>query len=243
MTARAAIVTGGSSGIGLAIAAMLGREGYAITLAARRAEKLAEAADGLRAEGFDVQDVAGDLADEQVVTAVVDAHRDRYGRLDVLVNNAGIGRGAAIGELETRHLDLLLSINVRTMTLFCRESVAMLRAAGGEHRKAMIVNTSSLSGKNGQAWLSAYSATKFAVVGLTQALHRELSGDGIKCTVLCPGLVDTPMTDFVKDEVPAGDMISPNDIALQVKCLLDMSPACIVPEVQFVRPGDGPWGG
>jgi NAD(P)-dependent dehydrogenase (short-subunit alcohol dehydrogenase family) len=243
VTGRAAIVTGGSSGIGLAIARMLGREGYDITLAARRADKLAAAAEELRREGGRVQEVAGNLADEDVVKAVVASHRDRFGRLDVLVNNAGIGIGGAVDEIQTRHLDLQLAVNVRATALFCRESLGLLRAAGAEHRKALIVNTSSLSGKNGQAWLAAYSASKFAVVGLTQALHRELSTSGIKATVLCPGLVDTPMTDFVKRDVPAEDMIRPDDVALQVKCLLDMSPACIVPEVQFVRPGDGPWGG
>jgi NAD(P)-dependent dehydrogenase (short-subunit alcohol dehydrogenase family) len=243
MSDRAAIVTGGSSGIGLAIARMLAREGYGITLAARRPAKLAAAAEEVRSEGGEVKHVAGNLADEEVVKQVVSEHREHFGRLDVLVNNAGVGIGGAIGEMQTRHIDLQLALNVRATMLFCRESVELLRAAGAEHRKALIVNTSSLSGKNGQAWLAAYSASKFAVVGLTQALHRELSEAGVKATVLCPGLVDTPMTDFVKDDVPAAEMISPEDIALQVKCLLEMSPACIVPEIQFVRPGEGPWGG
>ncbi|MEA2493983.1 MAG: hypothetical protein QOJ29_1894, partial [Thermoleophilaceae bacterium] len=89
MADRAAIVTGASSGIGLAIARMLGAEGYGLTMAARRPEKLEEAAQGLRDEGFDVEHVAGNLGDEEVVKQVVAAHRDRFGRLDVLINNAG----------------------------------------------------------------------------------------------------------------------------------------------------------
>src|SRR5215510_11084331 len=96
---RAAIVTGGSSGIGLAIARMLGEEGYALTVAARRPDKLADAAEGLRGEGYEVQDIAGNLSDEEVIKGVVDAHREQFGRLDVLVNNAGVGVGAPVGEI------------------------------------------------------------------------------------------------------------------------------------------------
>jgi NAD(P)-dependent dehydrogenase (short-subunit alcohol dehydrogenase family) len=238
MADRAAIVTGASSGIGLAIARMLGREGYGLTLAARRPDKLEAAAEGLAGEGFDVQHVAGNLGDEDAVKQVVEAHREKFGRLDVLVNNAGVGIGAAVADIQTKHLDMQLNTNVRSIVLFYRESVEMLRAAGAEHRNALVVNTSSISGKYGQAWLSVYSASKHAVVGWTQAMHKELAGDGIKSTALCPAFVDTPMTDFVKGQVEPEAMIRPEDIAIAVKALLDMSPACIVPEIQFIRPGD-----
>jgi NAD(P)-dependent dehydrogenase (short-subunit alcohol dehydrogenase family) len=238
MADRAAIVTGASSGIGLAIARMLGQRGHGLTLAARRPEKLEAAAEGLRGEGFDVQHVAGNLGDEEVIKQVVAAHRERFGRLDVLVNNAGVGIGAPVGEIETKKLDIQLDTNVRSIVLFYRESVEMLRAAGAEHRNALVVNTASIAGKHGQAWLSVYAASKFAVVGFTQSMHRELAGDGIKSTALCPGFVDTPMTDFVKGQVEPEAMIRPEDIAIAVAALLDMSPACIVPEIQFIRPGD-----
>ena len=101
-----------------------------------------------------------------------------------------------------------------------------------------MVNTSSISGKTGEAWLSVYSATKAAVVGFTQAMHKELGGEGIKSTALCPAFVDTPMTDFVKEQVKPEDMIQVSDVAETVRVLLRMSPGCIVPEVQFLRPGD-----
>jgi NAD(P)-dependent dehydrogenase (short-subunit alcohol dehydrogenase family) len=238
MAERAAIVTGGSSGIGLAIARMLGQQGYGITLAARRPDKLEAAADGLRGEGFDVEHVAGNLGDEEVVKQVVAAHRERFGRLDVLVNNAGVGVGAPVAEITTKAIDLQLNTNVRSIILFHRETIDLLRAAGAEHKNALIVNTSSISGKFGQAWLSVYSATKFAVVGWTQAMYKELASEGIKSTALCPGFVDTPMTEFVKGQVEPEAMIQPEDIAIAVKALLEMSPACIVPEIQFIRPGD-----
>ena len=238
MAQRAAIVTGGSSGIGLGIARVLGEEGYAVTVAARRPEKLEEAVEGLRADGYDVNSVSGNLADEAVVQEVVRSHRERFGRLDVLVNNAGVGAGEAVGELTTKKVDLQLAINLRSPILFYRECTELLRAAGAEHRCALVVNTSSISGKSGEAWLSVYSATKAAVVGFTQAMHKELGGDGIKSTALCPAFVDTPMTDFVKEQISAEDMIQVSDVAEIVRVLLKMSPGCIVPEVQFLRPGD-----
>ena len=102
-----------------------------------------------------------------------------------------------------------------------------------------MVNTASIAGKSGQAGLSAYSATKFAVIGLSQAAHKELSNDGIQVTAFCPGFVATPMTDWIKDQISEEEMIQPEDIAEAVRFLLRTSPNCIVPEVMFIRPGDG----
>jgi NAD(P)-dependent dehydrogenase (short-subunit alcohol dehydrogenase family) len=238
MADRAAIVTGGSSGIGLAIARMLGEEGHALTVAARRPEKLDAAVAGLRDEGFEVNSVAGNLGDEAIVQEVVRSHRDRFGRLDVLVNNAGVGIGAAVDEIDAKKVDLQLAINLRSLVLFYRECTEMLRAAGAEHRRALVINMSSISGKSGQPWLSVYSATKAAVVGFTQAMHKELGTQGIKSTALCPGFVDTPMTDFVKEHVKPEDMIQVSDIAETVRVLLKMSPGCVVPEIQFLRAGE-----
>jgi NAD(P)-dependent dehydrogenase (short-subunit alcohol dehydrogenase family) len=167
MADRAAIVTGGSSGIGLAIARMLGDEGYGVTVAARRPDKLEAAARELAAGGREVQHVAGDMSSEETVRRVVNAHRDRFGRLDVLVNNAGVGFGATVAEIQTKYLDMQLAVNLRSIVLFYRECVEMLRAAAAEHRNAQVVNTASISGKSGQPWLSVYSATKHGVVGFT----------------------------------------------------------------------------
>jgi NAD(P)-dependent dehydrogenase (short-subunit alcohol dehydrogenase family) len=125
---RAAIVTGASSGIGLAIARVLGEEGFGITMAARRAEKLDAAVAGIAADGFDVQGIAVNVSDEAEIQRVVSAHRDRYGRLDVLVNNAGVGIGAPVGEIQTKHLDMQLAVNLRQIVIFYRECAAMLQA-------------------------------------------------------------------------------------------------------------------
>jgi NAD(P)-dependent dehydrogenase (short-subunit alcohol dehydrogenase family) len=238
MAQRAAIVTGASSGIGLAIARVLGHEGHAVTMAARRPEKLENAVAELAGEGLEVHGVAANVAEEAEIQKVVAAHRERYERLDVLVNNAGVGIGANLGEIQTKHLDMQLDINLRSIVIFYRECLTLLQAAGAEHRNALVVNTSSISGKRAEAWLSVYSATKHGVVGWTESMNKELGPQGIKSTALCPAFVDTPMTDFVKEQVKAEEMIRPEDIAESVRYLLRLSPACVVPEMMFVRPGD-----
>jgi NAD(P)-dependent dehydrogenase (short-subunit alcohol dehydrogenase family) len=238
MPDRAALVTGASSGIGLAIADLLGEEGYGLTVAARRPEKLSAAVEELRGKGYDVEEVAANLGAEEDVQRVVAAHRERFGRLDVLVNNAGVGVGAPVGEQQTKRIDLQLDVNLRAIILFYRECVDMLKAAGGEHGNALVVNLSSIAGKSGAGWLSVYAATKAAVIGWTKSMNQELANDGIKNVALCPGFVDTPMADFVKDQIKPEEMIRTQDIAEAVRFLLRTSPACRVPEIVFERPGE-----
>src|SRR3954468_8829129 len=241
MAERAAIVTGASSGIGLALAHMLGQEGHALTVASRRPEKLEPAAEELRDAGYEVEAIPanfGGAESEAEVQKVVAAHRERFGRLDVLCNNAGVGIGAGVGEIVTKRMDIQLNTNLRQIILFYRECLDMLKAAGAEHHNALVINTASISGKRAEAWLNIYSATKYAVVGFTEAMNKELNGEGIKSTALCPAFVDTPMTDFVKGQVAAEDMIRPEDTGEMVRSLLRLSPACVVPEIIFQRPGE-----
>lgn len=232
---RAALVTGGSSGIGLAVAAALRRDGYGVTLTARRPDKLRAAAREVSPDGHGVLAVAADMADEQDIKDVVAAQREQFGRLDVLINNAGVGIQVDMAETETKQLDLQLAVNLRAVYLMARECIPMLKRAAAETGKALIANTASYAGKNGQARLSAYSATKFGVVGLSQSMHKELSGDGIQVTALCPGFVATPMTDPLDDRIPKERMIRPEDLAEAVTFLLRTSSHCFVPEIQFLE--------
>jgi NAD(P)-dependent dehydrogenase (short-subunit alcohol dehydrogenase family) len=237
MSDRAAIVTGGSSGIGFAIARILLEEGYGVTVAARRPDKLQEAAEQLASAGGEVVHVAGNMGSEEVIAEVVATHKDRFGRLDVLVNNAGVGVGVAVADIETKRLDMQLAVNLRSVVLFYRECAQLLRDAGAEHRNALVVNTSSISGKYGEPWLSVYSATKAGVIGFTEAMNKELGHEGIKSCALCPAFVDTAMTEFVKQHVPAEDMIRVEDVAEAVRMLLRLSPGCVIPEIIFQPPG------
>jgi NAD(P)-dependent dehydrogenase (short-subunit alcohol dehydrogenase family) len=238
MSERAAIVTGASRGIGFALAQTLGEEGHALTIAARRPESLERAAEELRSRGFTVEAVPANLADEDGVREVVGRHRDRYGRLDVLVNNAGVGIGARAEEHQTKHVDLQLDVNLRATILFYRECVELLRAAGAEHRNALVVNLASIAGKSPQPWLSVYSATKAAVAAYTVAMNKELAKHGVKSVAFAPGFVDTDMTDYIKDKVPAEEMLLPSDISEALRFLLRVSPMCLVPEIVFQRPGE-----
>jgi short-subunit dehydrogenase len=230
-------VTGASRGIGLALAEALGESGYGLTITARKPEGIERTAHELREKGYEVEYLAANMADEEAIKQVVRLHREHFGRLDVLVNNAGLGIGSPAGEHQTKHVDLQLGVNLRAIVIFYRECLDMLRAAGAEHRSALVVNLASIAGKSPEPWLSVYSATKAAVLAYTQAMNKELNGDGIKSTAFAPGFVDTDMTDFAKQNVPADQMLRTSDIAEALKFLLRVSPAAVIPEVIFQRPG------
>ncbi|HEX8753070.1 MAG TPA: SDR family oxidoreductase [Solirubrobacterales bacterium] len=236
MGRKVALVTGASSGIGLAIATMLAEEGYDLTVTSRTPEKIEAAAAQLAALGTEVVHVAADMAEEDAPARVLAAHRERFDRLDVLVNNAGLGIAGPIGEVKTKHMDLQLALNLRSVMLFYREALELLRAAGAEHGNALVVNVSSVAGKQGEAGLGVYSATKHGVVGFTQAMQRELAGEGIKSCAVCPGYVDTPLADYMKDRLPAEEMIQPRDVAESVRSLLQLSPHCAIGELVLTKP-------
>jgi short-subunit dehydrogenase len=238
MPDRAALVTGASRGIGLALAEALGDEGYALTISARKPDTLEQTAESLRAKGYEVQAVPANMADEDAIAGLVQVHRHRYGRLDVLVNNAGVGVGAGAAEHQTKYIDLQIGVNLRAIILLYRDCLDMLRAAGAEHHNAVVINLASIAGKSPSPWLSVYSATKAAVLAYTQAMNKELGPEGIKSTAFAPGFVDTDMTDFVKQSVSPEEMIRPTDIAEALRFLLRVSSNCVVPEIIFGRPNE-----
>ena len=238
--ARAAIVTGASSGIGLAIARVLGEEGHGLTIAARRPEKLEAAADGpARRTGSSCSRAPPTSPTRRRSSGSSTPTASATARLDVLVNNAGVGVGAPVGEMQTKYIDMQLTINLRSIFLFYRECRARCSRPPARSTATRWSSTPPRSPASAaRRWLSVYSATKHGVVGWTEAMNKELGGDGIKSTALCPAFVDTPMTDFVKEHVPADEMIRPEDVAESVRYLLKLSPACVIPEFMFVRPGD-----
>jgi short-subunit dehydrogenase len=238
MTQRAAIVTGATSGIGQAVARALAEEGHGLTLTARRADRLDALATELRDEGFAVHAVPAELQEDGAAARVVDAHREHWGRLDVLVNNAGVGRGAAVAETTQADLDLQLAVNLRTPILLYREAIGLLRAGAREHQGALVVNVASVTGVYGEPWLSVYAATKAGLINWTESMHRELSAEGVKSTALCPGFVDTPSREPDAGAPDPTAMMTPDDIAEAVRFLLRVSPACCVPRMELVRPGE-----
>jgi NAD(P)-dependent dehydrogenase (short-subunit alcohol dehydrogenase family) len=220
---RAALVTGGSSGIGLAIAAMLRESGFSLTLVGRTREKVLAAADTLAAHA-----VTADVSKEEDCRRIVDEHREEHGRLDLLVNSAGVGIAGSIDELDTRHIDLQLNVNLRGLMLVTAAALPLLRDASG-----LIVNIASIAGTIPSPGLPVYGATKAAVIQFTNTLNRAEEEHGIRATALSPGFVDTPMSDFAP--IPKEDMIRPEDCAEVVRSLLRLSPRARIPQVVIER--------
>jgi NAD(P)-dependent dehydrogenase (short-subunit alcohol dehydrogenase family) len=220
-----ALVTGGSSGIGLAIARMLREEGFALTLASRTQEKVEAAAAELDAVGL-----AANLASEEDCIRIVAEHRERHGGMDVLVNSGGIGIAGTVESLQTKHLDLQLAVNLRGLLLVTRESIPMLKASRG-----WVVNLASIAGTTATPGLTVYGATKAAVIALTRSLNAELDGDGVRAIALCPGFVDTAMAAW--SGLEADEMIQPDDCAEVIRACLRLSPRARIPQIVIERVG------
>jgi NAD(P)-dependent dehydrogenase (short-subunit alcohol dehydrogenase family) len=223
--ARAALVTGGSSGIGLAIARMLRDEGFDLTLVSRRPERIEAAAAELGAAA-----VAANVAEAEECERIVAEHRDRFGRLDVLVNSAGIGILGRVEELPAKSLDLQLDVNLRGLFLVTQAAIPLLRESRG-----WIVNLASIAGTLPTPELATYGATKAAVIALTRSLNEELDVDGVRAIALCPGFVDTPMARW--SGVEPAEMIRPEDCAEVVRMCLRLSPNARIPQVVIERTG------
>jgi NAD(P)-dependent dehydrogenase (short-subunit alcohol dehydrogenase family) len=223
--AKAALVTGGSSGIGLAIARMLRDEDYGVMLAARNPDRLAAAATELGAEC-----VAANVADEDDCQRIVAEHRARFERLDVLVNSAGVGVAGRIEDLETKHWDLQLNVNLRSAFLVTRFALPLLKQSHG-----IVVNLASIAGTMPAPGLAAYGAAKAGLISLTRSLNAEHGDDGVRATAICPGFVDTPMAAWTG--MPSEEMIQPEDCAEVVRALLRLSPRARIPQVIIERLG------
>jgi NAD(P)-dependent dehydrogenase (short-subunit alcohol dehydrogenase family) len=220
---RAALVTGASSGIGLAVARALAEDGYGIALAARRASLL----DDLAAElGGRALPVPTDVTDARAVETLVATTVERFGRIDVVVTSAGVGRWLPLEELEETVWDEQLDVNLKGTYLVARAALPHLRASRG-----YLVTISSVSGTIGQAHGAAYNASKWGVRGFTQSFLKEARGDGVRATAICPGLVATPM---VGRDV-ADDIIAVDDVVATVRWLLSLRPIVQVKDVVLER--------
>ncbi|HEY2327196.1 MAG TPA: SDR family oxidoreductase [Gaiellaceae bacterium] len=220
-----ALVTGGSSGIGLAIARMLRAEGFELTLASRTQEKIEAAAGELGAQA-----VAANMGSEEDCIRVVAAHKERFGGLDVLVNSAGIGIGDSAESLSAKHMDLQIGVNLRGLLLVTREALPLLKSSRG-----WIINLASIAGTEPTPSLLVYGATKAAVIAATRTLNAELDGDGVRAIAICPGFVDTPMAQW--SGLPGTEMIQPEDCAEVVRMCLKLSPHARIPQVIIERVG------
>jgi 3-oxoacyl-[acyl-carrier protein] reductase len=223
---KTALVTGGSSGIGLAVARALAERGMGVAVAARGAERLERAVAAL---GQGALGVPTDVADADQVAALFEQVVDYFGHLDVLVNNAGVGHWGPVDKIDPERWERVQGVNVRGAFLCSRAAWPLLKRRGGGY----IFNIGSVAGKEGFAEGSAYSTSKFALMGLSESLREEGIPFGIKVTAICPGYVDTPMVEG--SGVPPGEMIRPEDIAATCLYLMSLSPMVSVPEIVLRR--------
>jgi NAD(P)-dependent dehydrogenase (short-subunit alcohol dehydrogenase family) len=204
-----AVVTGGARGIGYAIAERLADEGARIATVALHADSAEAAAERLREGGHDAVGIGADVADEADTRRYVAATVQAYGRIDVLVCNAGTIEVAPLLDTSAAAWDRVLAVNARGVFLGCREVAAQMIAQGGGGR---IVNVSSGAGRQGGPSISAYAASKFAVIGFTQSIAAELAPHGIAVNACCPGHVTTTrMWEQIDTEVARRSGSAPGD--------------------------------
>jgi len=241
MADRAAIVTGASSGIGLALATALARDGYGVTISARKAERLEAVAAVLAADGLDVNAVASDAGQPDSAEQLVAAHLDRYGRVDVAVANAGTGSPGSAGDNRLKDTDRMTRVNLLAPFALAREAIPHMRAAATEGSRPWFVIMSSLSGVWPMNGFAAYSATKAAAVSLAKSINVEEASTGVRACAICPGYVDTDFTTWTHDTVPPDTMLSAQDVSETVMYLLRLSENAVVYEIVLQRAGARPF--
>ncbi|MFF2389418.1 SDR family NAD(P)-dependent oxidoreductase [Agromyces sp. NPDC058104] len=237
---RAALVTGGSRGIGLAIAERLAAEGFSLTIAARSRQTLDAAAGALEASGAHVVAVEADAADPEAIERLVARHEAAWGRLDALVLNAGMGFASPIAETPLRRVDKHYALNLRgTFAMVAAALPLLRRTAVDEPRGTRVIALASLAGLMAEPDLAAYSATKAAVVSLCESICLEEAATGVSATALCPGYVDTDMAAWKHDEIAPADMIRAADLAELAVSLTRLSRNAAVPSIAVHRAQGG----
>jgi 3-oxoacyl-[acyl-carrier protein] reductase len=197
---RVAFVTGGSRGIGAAIVKRLAKDGLHVVAVARSADKLEAVVNEAKAEGGTAEALVCDIADPKALAAAVEGVADRLGRLDVLVNNAGITKDGLILRMDDEDFDSVINTNLKSAFVTIRAAARpMMRAKGGR-----IINISSVSGVAGNAGQSNYAASKAGLIGLSKSVAKELAGKNITCNVIAPGFIATDMTDGLSDQIKEG---------------------------------------
>jgi 3-oxoacyl-[acyl-carrier protein] reductase len=227
-----AVVTGASKGIGRAIAAALAGEGMRLVIGARTPGPLEEAARGI---GGEVETVAGDVGDEAVAARLVETAVRRFGRLDLVVNNAGIGHHGRLEDMDPAEFDRVYRTNVRGPFLLMKAAIPVMR----RQKAGTLVTLASLAGKNPVPNRAAYAASKWAMIGLSRSVLQEVRKDGIRVIILEPG---STLTEFGHDAAKmaqAEKLVRPEDVASVLVSALKLPARATVSEIE-IRPTDPP---
>jgi 3-oxoacyl-[acyl-carrier protein] reductase len=229
------IVTGAGRGIGRAIALALGEAGARVALAARSEGEIRSVAQEIRGKDGDALAIAADLTRDDEIDRLVKQTVKEWGAVDILVNNAGWGKTATVVDSRVEDWDRTLQINLRAPMVLTRLVLPGMIAK----KSGAVVNIGSISSKAGTANTSAYSASKFGMLGFTQSLFEEVREYGVKVSIILPGFVDTPLIPLNK-RLDRGKMIQPRDIADAVMYVLSTPPnSC--PVEMTIRPQQTPY--
>lgn len=237
LASRVAIVTGAGRGIGRAISVALAKEGAAVVLAARAIGKLQETADQVTSAGGRAEIVVTDLVEEESIKNLVRVTGEKFGRLDVLINNAGVTHSAKLEETATKDWDYCFAVNSRAPFLLCREAMPLLKKSD----PAYIVNIASVVGVKGYPLQSAYTASKHAIRGMTISLAEELNRSNIRVHLICPGGVDTELLTKVRPDLKKKDLMQPEEIAELVLYLVTHKGNAFIDELHVRRATSIPW--
>jgi 3-oxoacyl-[acyl-carrier protein] reductase len=241
MTKPVALVTGAQRGIGAAIARKLGKSGFALALAARSAEPLKAFAGELASEGIEAEAFPCDVSDAAQVDAMFKAIQEKFGRLDAVVNNAGITRDGLLMRMKEEDWDSVLDINLKSTFLVSKAALRMILKSS----QGRIVNISSVVGVTGNPGQCNYAASKAGMIGFTKAMAREYAGKGLCVNAVAPGFIESDMTGHLNEAqktaalsaIPMGRMGTGDEIAETVSFLVSPSAAYVTGQVLCVDGG------
>ena len=235
---KVAIVTGAGRGIGRSIARALVESGVKTSLAARSAHELDLVREEIEAMGGQAACFPTDIGSEAEAVALVRDTVDHFGRLDILINNAGLGIFGSLVDTSTEVWDDIMRVNARGPFILCRESIPHLK----EQKRSYIVNISSVVGVKGYVNQSAYAASKHALMGMTKALAREVRDLGIRVHAICPGGVDTQLVGNARPDLDKSVLMHPEEIADVVLFLVTRAGNAVIDEIHLRRESSTPWG-
>jgi 3-oxoacyl-[acyl-carrier protein] reductase len=234
---QTALVTGAGRGIGRAIAKALASKGARVFLAARTASQLESTADEIRRSGGKAVPVPVDLAEEQDIRSLFDRIGDAADKLDILINNAGVGIYGPLVDFASADFDMVMRINAKAAFLCCQQAVRLMMP----QKSGYIINISSVLGFKGYPNQAAYTASKHALIGLTKSLAVEAQEYGIRVSAILPGGVDTQMVAKARPDLDPRILLQPEDVAHAVLFLLSLSARAAIDQIYIRRRNSNPF--